>query len=166
MNHAGHQPEWIYHATWDGLHLADVVMPSFLLLVGLSAVLSLSSARQKGVPRGALMRKALSRAGGVLFYLLHSCCMHDITSHVAACSGLGGAMCMRESGCNHRWSQGKALRERYVHAQAGWCCWGCSYRAALPQRASRPGTCLGCATLGCGVLLIMFPCMQPLALGP
>ena len=76
VNHAGQQPAWILHAAWDGLHLADVVMPSFLLLMGASTALSLSAAQQKGVPRGALMRKTLIRAGVPFASPLHACRVH------------------------------------------------------------------------------------------
>ena len=63
VNHAGHEPAWIHHAAWDGLHLADMVMPCFLLLVGLSAALSLTLQRQRGMSRHALFRRCLKRAG-------------------------------------------------------------------------------------------------------
>ncbi len=63
VNHAGDQPSWISHAAWDGLNVADVVMPCFLLLVGLSAALSLSSQRARGVSRLTLLLRVLKRAG-------------------------------------------------------------------------------------------------------
>ena len=111
VNHVGHEPAWIPHAAWDGLHLAgicmhcvlmsaiwamlvalvcqqmggdngdpsnkpcgaeeneglstiaDTVMPCFLLLVGLSAALSLTSQRQRGMSRSALFGRCLQRAG-------------------------------------------------------------------------------------------------------
>lgn len=68
VNHAGREPAWLGHAAWDGLHLADLVMPCFLLLVGLSAALSLSTQRQRGASRRSLLWKALCRSG-----LLSSC---------------------------------------------------------------------------------------------
>lgn len=61
VNHAGHGVEWIAHAAWDGIHLADVVMPSFLVLTGASVALSLGT--KTSTPRSPLLRKVLARAG-------------------------------------------------------------------------------------------------------
>lgn len=63
VNHAGKEPQWIAHAAWDGLHLADLVMPCFLLIVGMSTALSLTAGRQRGTATSALMQRVLSRAG-------------------------------------------------------------------------------------------------------
>ena len=63
VNHAGNEPRWIAHAAWDGLHLADLVMPCFLLIVGVSIVLSLTAGRQRGTSTNALLRRVLSRTG-------------------------------------------------------------------------------------------------------
>lgn len=61
VNHAGHEPAWIAHAAWDGIHLADLVMPSFLLLVGVSIAVSLGH-RSTGLRR-PLLHKVLARTG-------------------------------------------------------------------------------------------------------
>ncbi len=61
VNHAGHEVPWVAHAAWDGVHLADLVMPCFLLLVGVSVALSLGP-RAPG-PRRPLLRKVLARTG-------------------------------------------------------------------------------------------------------
>lgn len=67
VNHAGHEPRWLAHAAWDGLHLADLVMPCFLLIVGASVALSLTAGRQRGASTSALLQRVLSRTGtGVL----------------------------------------------------------------------------------------------------
>lgn len=61
VNHAGHGVEWITHAAWDGVHLADLIMPSFLVLLGASVVLSLGT--KSSTPRRPLLAKVLARAG-------------------------------------------------------------------------------------------------------
>ncbi|BDA45874.1 Heparan-alpha-glucosaminide N-acetyltransferase [Coccomyxa sp. Obi] len=61
VNHAGHGVQWIAHAAWDGVHLADLVMPSFLVLLGASVALSLVS--KSSSPRRPLLQKVLARAG-------------------------------------------------------------------------------------------------------
>ena len=68
VNHAGKDPAWIAHAPWDGIHLADLVMPCFLFLVGMSAALSLTAQRQRGMTKDLLMRRVLSRTGKLTDY--------------------------------------------------------------------------------------------------
>ena len=63
VNHVGKEPEWIAHAPWNGLHLADLVMPCFLLIVGMSAALSLTAGRKRGAATSDLLQRVLSRAG-------------------------------------------------------------------------------------------------------
>ena len=66
VNHAGKVPGWIPHAPWNGLHLADLVMPSFLLIVGVSTALSLTASRQRGASPRVLLQRVLVRAGNHL----------------------------------------------------------------------------------------------------
>ena len=63
VNHVGKEPGWIAHAPWDGLHLADLVMPCFLLIVGISTALALTAGRQRGTATSVLLQRVLSRAG-------------------------------------------------------------------------------------------------------
>ena len=70
VNHAGKEPQWIAHAPWNGLHLADLVMPCFLLIVGMSTALSLTAGRRRGAATSDLLHRVLSRAGVTL---LSSC---------------------------------------------------------------------------------------------
>ena len=53
---------WIGHAAWNGLHLADFVMPWFLVIVGFSLALSTESARVRKASKSALAKKACIRA--------------------------------------------------------------------------------------------------------
>lgn len=61
VNHAGQGVPWIAHAAWDGVHLADLVMPSFLVLLGASVALSLGT--KSSTPRRPLLQKVLARTG-------------------------------------------------------------------------------------------------------
>eukprot|EP00884_Botryococcus_braunii_P002642 jgi/Botrbrau1/12379/Bobra.0084s0004.2 len=40
VNHCGSWPTWLPHSSWNGIHFADFVMPSFLFTVGISLTLS------------------------------------------------------------------------------------------------------------------------------
>lgn len=62
VNHCGSSPWWLPHADWDGVHLADFVMPGFLVIMGTSISLSLSSQKDRGAGGRQLLRKALVRA--------------------------------------------------------------------------------------------------------
>lgn len=53
------------HAPWNGLTLADLVFPSFLVLVGVSAALSHASRRARGQPDADIARHAAWRALGL-----------------------------------------------------------------------------------------------------
>ena len=36
------QPEWLDHVEWNGLHMADLIFPSFLFIMGMAVPLALS----------------------------------------------------------------------------------------------------------------------------
>ncbi|MDF2456970.1 MAG: hypothetical protein K0R51_2963 [Cytophagaceae bacterium] len=57
-----HVHPWLLHAEWNGCHLADLVFPFFLFIVGLSIVFSLSKALASGADKGKLALKCLKRA--------------------------------------------------------------------------------------------------------
>jgi predicted acyltransferase len=50
-------PAQLRHAAWDGMTLADVVFPVFLLIVGMSAALASDGGRRPGV--GAILRRTV-----------------------------------------------------------------------------------------------------------
>ncbi|MBC7320952.1 DUF5009 domain-containing protein [bacterium] len=55
-------PYYLKHATWGGgVTLADLVMPWFLMIVGMSIPFSISSSRKRGVPLWRYNLKALKR---------------------------------------------------------------------------------------------------------
>lgn len=56
------------HAAWNGITPTDFIFPSFIFIVGVSIVLSLSGQLQKGVPKKTLVLKICKRA--VILYLI------------------------------------------------------------------------------------------------
>lgn len=52
----------LVHASWNGFTATDLVFPTFVLLVGLSTVLSTAARMARGVSRGELFRHTLRRA--------------------------------------------------------------------------------------------------------
>lgn len=49
------------HAPWNGMTLADLVFPSFLLIMGMSTAISLGRHMDRGEPNAKLLRQALWR---------------------------------------------------------------------------------------------------------
>ena len=56
------------HAVWNGITPTDFIFPSFIFIVGVSIVLSLSGQLQKGVAKKVIIRKVCRRA--VTLYLI------------------------------------------------------------------------------------------------
>lgn len=50
------------HSSWNGCTLADLVFPFFIVIVGISCVLSLTNLRTRGVPDGQLFRLIIKRS--------------------------------------------------------------------------------------------------------
>lgn len=46
---------WFEHATWNGLHAADVIFPSFLWIMGVCIPISLKSQFAKNIPRHEML---------------------------------------------------------------------------------------------------------------
>lgn len=64
VNNSGfkkHSFSQLQHAKWDGLTFTDFIFPFFLFLVGFSIILSFSRAREKGVGKKVLLKKATGR---------------------------------------------------------------------------------------------------------
>ncbi|XP_052007439.1 heparan-alpha-glucosaminide N-acetyltransferase [Xyrauchen texanus] len=57
VNYGGGGYWFFEHAPWNGLTVADLVMPWFVFIIGTSVVLALSSMHRKGVTRFQLLRK-------------------------------------------------------------------------------------------------------------
>lgn len=52
---------WLTHSHWNGCTLADLVFPFFIIIVGMSSVLGLSSLIAKGIQKSQLMRQIIWR---------------------------------------------------------------------------------------------------------
>lgn len=85
----------LLHSPWNGLTLADVVFPCFLLMVGLSLVLSINGRLRRGVQRSELLVQALRRAtilfglglalNGFPHYDLHTLRIFGVLQRIAIC---------------------------------------------------------------------------------
>ena len=64
----GHIYPPLEHAAWHGCTPTDLVFPFFLFIVGVSLTYALAGARQRGEPKGPLVRQVVRRAA-VLFGL-------------------------------------------------------------------------------------------------
>lgn len=51
VNSGGGEYEWIEHATWNGLHLADIVFPCFLWIMGVCIPISIKSQIMKNISK-------------------------------------------------------------------------------------------------------------------
>ena len=64
-----HVAYWpLKHAAWNGFTPTDLVFPTFLFLVGITTVLSISSRLERGVSKGELLAHTARRA--IILYLL------------------------------------------------------------------------------------------------
>lgn len=59
VNSGGGHYWWIEHAVWNGLHVADVVFPWFLFIMGVCIPLSLKSQVNRQVPMKEIARKII-----------------------------------------------------------------------------------------------------------
>ncbi|XP_030378987.1 heparan-alpha-glucosaminide N-acetyltransferase [Scaptodrosophila lebanonensis] len=62
VNSGGGGYWWIEHATWNGLHVADLVFPSFLWIMGVCVPLSVHSQLGRGVSKARLCLRITWRA--------------------------------------------------------------------------------------------------------
>lgn len=51
--------KWLEHATWNGLHSADLIFPSFLWIMGVCIPISIKSQVTKNVPCKRMLRDIL-----------------------------------------------------------------------------------------------------------
>ncbi|XP_034538238.1 heparan-alpha-glucosaminide N-acetyltransferase [Notolabrus celidotus] len=71
VNYGGGGYWFLQHAPWNGLTVADLVMPWFVFIIGTSVVLAFASMQRKGVSRIQLLRKITWRT--VVLLLLGFC---------------------------------------------------------------------------------------------
>uniref|UniRef100_A0A182NJS0 Heparan-alpha-glucosaminide N-acetyltransferase catalytic domain-containing protein n=1 Tax=Anopheles dirus TaxID=7168 RepID=A0A182NJS0_9DIPT len=62
VNSGGGQYWWIEHATWNGLHVADLVFPWFLFIMGVCVPISLRTQLSRNVPRRAILSNIAVRS--------------------------------------------------------------------------------------------------------
>ncbi|XP_023179307.1 heparan-alpha-glucosaminide N-acetyltransferase [Drosophila hydei] len=62
VNSGGGGYSWIEHAPWNGLHLADIVFPSFLWIMGVCIPLSIQSQLGRGIGKPRICLRIVWRA--------------------------------------------------------------------------------------------------------
>ncbi|XP_039958205.1 heparan-alpha-glucosaminide N-acetyltransferase [Bactrocera tryoni] len=62
VNSGGGDYWWIEHAPWNGLHLADVVFPSFLWIMGVCIPISIKSQVARGTSKARICRRIVWRS--------------------------------------------------------------------------------------------------------
>lgn len=62
VNSGGGGYSWIEHAAWNGLHLADIVFPSFLWIMGVCIPLSIKAQMGRGIGKGRICTRIVWRA--------------------------------------------------------------------------------------------------------
>lgn len=71
VNSGGGKYWWIEHATWNGLHIADLVFPSFLWIMGVCIPISIKSQMSKGTKKIVICRRILWRS--IKLFLIGLC---------------------------------------------------------------------------------------------
>ncbi|XP_059422219.1 heparan-alpha-glucosaminide N-acetyltransferase [Carassius carassius] len=74
VNYGGGGYWFFQHAPWNGLTVADLVMPWFVFIIGTSVVLAFTSMHRKGVPWLQLLRKITWRT--IILMLIGFCFMN------------------------------------------------------------------------------------------
>lgn len=62
VNSGGGSYEWIEHATWNGLHIADVVFPFFLWIMGVCIPISIKSQIRRNTRKRTMIGNVLRRS--------------------------------------------------------------------------------------------------------
>ena len=94
-----HTYRFLSHSPWNGCTLADVVFPCFLLIIGVSLVISVSGRLRRGARRAQILRQALKRSA-ILFALglavntlphfdWHTLRIFGVLQRIAICSFIG-----------------------------------------------------------------------------
>ncbi|XP_053689802.1 heparan-alpha-glucosaminide N-acetyltransferase [Sabethes cyaneus] len=71
VNSGGGHYWWIEHATWNGLHVADLVFPWFLFIMGVCIPISLRSQLNRNVPKTAILKNITIRS--IKLFLIGLC---------------------------------------------------------------------------------------------
>lgn len=59
VNSGGGHYWWIEHATWNGLHFADLVFPWFLFIMGVCIPMSVKSQLNQQIPKSLIVGKVI-----------------------------------------------------------------------------------------------------------
>jgi len=59
VNSGGGHYWWIEHATWNGLHIADLVFPWFLWIMGVCIPMSIKSQLNRNISKSIIMQNIL-----------------------------------------------------------------------------------------------------------
>lgn len=59
VNSGGGHYWWIEHATWNGLHFADLVFPWFLFIMGVCIPMSVKSQLNQQIPKSQIVAKVI-----------------------------------------------------------------------------------------------------------
>jgi heparan-alpha-glucosaminide N-acetyltransferase len=59
VNSGGGHYWWIEHATWNGLHFADLVFPWFLFIMGVCVPMSIKSQLNQQIPKSQIVSKII-----------------------------------------------------------------------------------------------------------
>ena len=107
VNDAGdgrHTYAQLLHAEWNGLTMTDLVFPTFLFLVGLSTILSLSVRLQRGDSRAMLAAKVVRRAATIFLidlfiaafphFHLGQLRLFGVLTRIALCYLVVGLLCL------------------------------------------------------------------------
>uniref|UniRef100_A0A182R047 Heparan-alpha-glucosaminide N-acetyltransferase catalytic domain-containing protein n=1 Tax=Anopheles farauti TaxID=69004 RepID=A0A182R047_9DIPT len=81
VNSGGGQYWWIEHATWNGLHVADLVFPWFLFIMGVCVPISLRGQLNRNVPRRVILSNIAVRS---LKLFLIGLCLNSINGPTVA----------------------------------------------------------------------------------
>ncbi|XP_058835834.1 heparan-alpha-glucosaminide N-acetyltransferase [Topomyia yanbarensis] len=71
VNSGGGHYWWIEHATWNGLHVADLVFPWFLFIMGVCIPISLRSQLNRNIPRTIILNTITIRS--IKLFLIGLC---------------------------------------------------------------------------------------------
>jgi predicted acyltransferase len=97
VNNNGGNGAWGFmkHAAWNGLTATDLVFPTFVFVMGVSAVFAIESRLARGVPRGQLVRHTIRRAAilcvlGIIvnsfpFFELEHMRFYGVLQRIAVC---------------------------------------------------------------------------------
>ena len=77
VNSGGGHFWWIEHATWNGLHVADLVFPWFLFIMGVCVPISLRGQLNRNVPKRTILSSIAVVSDCLKPPPLEACCVES-----------------------------------------------------------------------------------------